>query len=187
MNREVYASSESGEWATPQWLYDWCNEVWGPFTLDVAATPENAKCEEYLTREMDGLLVPWGNDLSNVWVNPPYGKGIEDWVRKAAVRAQRGHTTLMLLPARTDTWWFHRFVFGGAAELVFLRGRIPFEGDKDNHAPFPSCLAWYTQRGRFVTLPAISTFDLQDIAKERVRVPPVLAGQTSIYEVEGLQ
>lgn len=184
MERAVYASSESDEWATPQWLFDWCNEVWGPFSLDAAATPENAKCAAYFTESQDGLLLPWGAD--NVWVNPPYGRGIERWVAAAATRAQRGHTTLMLLPSRTDTWWFHRFVFGGAAELVFLRGRIPF-GDGNNSAPFPSCLAWYAQRGRFVTLPAISTFDLQDIARDRVRVPPVLAGQTSIYEMEGLQ
>ena len=125
-------TSNTCEWETPQQLFDDLNAEFR-FTLDACATAENAKCAAYYTREQDGLKQKWGG---TVWCNPPYGKGIIQWVKKAYAETQNGVTTVMLLPARTDTQWFHDYVLP-SAELRFIRGRLKFGGGKDT-APFPS-------------------------------------------------
>lgn len=146
MSRAVYASSESDEWGTPPWLFDWCSEHWGDFDLDAAASDSSCLHPNYYTAETDGLLQPW---TGRVWCNPPYSKAGE-FAQRAAGHAQEGGHALLLLPARTDTHWFHDWVFGRAAHLVFLRGRIPFVDPKTGKeragATFPSCLAWYAWR-----------------------------------------
>lgn len=127
-------TSNTCEWETPQDLFDSLDAKYH-FTLDVCATPENAKCAAYFTREQDGLKQKW---RGTAWCNPPYGKGILRWVQKAYDEAQNGVTTVMLLPARTDTAWFHDYVLR-SAELVFLLGRVKFKGGSD-YAPFPSII-----------------------------------------------
>lgn len=134
MSNEVMFSSKSGVWETPQCFFDALNDEFG-FTLDACALPENAKCEKYYTPEQDGLIQPW---YGVVWCNPPYGREVTRWVRKALLSAHEGATVVMLLPARTDTLWFHDFIYQKPyVEVRFVRGRLKFGGANTN-APFPS-------------------------------------------------
>ena len=132
MNTDVMFSSKSDLWATPQDFFDKLNEEFR-FTLDVCAIPENAKCENYYTPEQDGLSMPWKGVC---WCNPPYGREIGQWVRRAFFASVTGATVVMLLPARTDTRWFHEYIYK-KAEVRFIKGRLKF-GDSNNSAPFPS-------------------------------------------------
>ena len=129
MNTEVMFSSASCEWATPPEFFKALDAEFH-FTLDVCATVENAKCRNYFTAEQDGLAQSWGGVC---WCNPPYGRQIGAWVQKAS---ESDATVVMLLPARTDTAWFHDYIYG-KAEIRFIRGRLKFGGSK-NSAPFPS-------------------------------------------------
>lgn len=135
MKTETLWSKDSAEWETPQDLFDSLNTLYG-FNLDVAATAENAKCSRYFTKEDDGLAQNWGG--SRVWCNPPYGRQIGKWVRKAYEESRKpGTLVAMLLPARTDTAWFHDYAMKG--KVQFLRGRVRF-GGAENNAPFPSII-----------------------------------------------
>lgn len=132
MNTELMFSSKTDLWETPKDLFDKLNNEFH-FTLDVCATPENAKCDSFYTKEQDGLSQPWEGV---VWCNPPYGKQIGSWVRRGFFASISGNTVVMLLPARTDTRWFHEYIYG-KAEIRFIRGRLKF-GESKNSAPFPS-------------------------------------------------
>ena len=134
MNTELMFSSKTDLWETPKDLFDKLNNEFH-FTLDVCATPENAKCDSFYTKEQDGLSQPW---KGVVWCNPPYGKQIGSWVRRGFFASLSGNTVVMLLPARTDTRWFHEYIYG-KAEIRFIRGRLKFGGSK-NSAPFPSMI-----------------------------------------------
>lgn len=129
-NTEVMFSSKTDLWATPQSFFDKMNGEFN-FDLDTCAIPENAKCERYFTPEIDGLSQSWGGYTA--WCNPPYGREISKWVKKAA---ESKALVVMLLPARTDTAWFHDYIYH-KAEIRFIRGRLKF-GDGKNSAPFPS-------------------------------------------------
>lgn len=135
MNTDVMFSSKTDLWATPQELFDKLNAEYH-FTLDVCALPENAKCERYFTPDIDGLKQEW---TGVCWCNPPYGREIGEWVEKAYNSAKIGGVkVVMLLPARTDTKWFHDFIYG-YAEIRFIKGRLKF-GNSKNSAPFPSMI-----------------------------------------------
>jgi phage N-6-adenine-methyltransferase len=134
MNTEVMFSSATDLWATPQDYFDSVAKEF-QFSVDVCALPENAKCKRYFSPEDDGLAQKWGGVC---WMNPPYGRVIGKWVEKAYNSAQDGATVVALLPARTDTKWFHDYIYG-KAETRFIRGRLRFGGCK-NPAPFPSML-----------------------------------------------
>lgn len=141
MNTEVMFSSKTGLWDTPQDFFDKLNEEFH-FTLDVCALPENAKCEKFYAPEQDGLSKPWSKDVC--WCNPPYGREIGSWVRRAWISSAVGATVVMLLPARTDTRWFHEYIYNkNRVEIRFLRGRLKFGGCK-NSAPFPSMVVIFT-------------------------------------------
>lgn len=129
---EGLTSSKTGEWETPQWLFDQLDAEFH-FTLDPCATYENAKCAMFYTKEDDGLSRDWGGE--SVFMNPPYGREIVKWVKKAY---EEGTEVVCLLPARTDTRWWHDYVMK-AAEVRFIRGRLRFGGCK-NSAPFPSAV-----------------------------------------------
>ena len=120
-------------WATPQAFFDELNKEFG-FELDVCALPENAKCEKYYTPEIDGLKQQWRGIC---WMNPPYGREIGAWMEKAYESSLEGATVVCLVPARTDTRWFHDFAMRG--EIRFIKGRLKF-GDSKNSAPFPSAV-----------------------------------------------
>lgn len=134
VNTEVMFSSKTDMWATPQDFFDQLNTEFS-FDIDVCASPENAKCNTYFTKEQDGLSQSWGNTIC--WCNPPYGREIGKWVQKANISSKNeGSTVVMLLPARTDTKWFHEYIYN-QAEIRFIKGRLKF-GGAVNSAPFPS-------------------------------------------------
>lgn len=140
-NNRGMMTSETDEWATPQWLFDELNLVFG-FDLDVCATEDNAKCGFWYTKEDDALSREWREDGTTAWMNPPYGREIGKWVEKAFTESRdRFMTVVCLLPARTDTAWFHEWV-AGKAEVTFIKGRLRFGGCNVN-APFPSMIAVY--------------------------------------------
>jgi len=129
-------TSDRMDWATPQAFFDLVNTEFC-FTLDAAAEPHNAKCPAFYTEAEDGLANPWPGI---VWCNPPYGRAIKRWVEKGYREAQNGSTVVMLIPARTDTAYWHDYVMK-AAELRLLRGRLVFgSGEARANAPFPSAL-----------------------------------------------
>ena len=132
MNKALL-SSNSEEWATPRLFFDELNREFH-FTLDPCANADNAVCEKYFTREQDGLSQSWQGET--VFCNPPYGKEICKWVEKADAEAQNGATVVMLIPARTDTRYFHRYIYK-KHEIRFIPGRLHFNESK-NAAPFPS-------------------------------------------------
>lgn len=138
MNTDLMFSSASNEWATPQDLFDRLDAI-HHFNLDPASTDENAKCVNHFTEKDDGLAKNWGG--YSVFCNPPYGKAIPLWVKKAYEESQKPNTkVVMLIPARTDTAWFHDYCVKGKIE--FLRGRLKFGGSK-NSAPFPSMIVTF--------------------------------------------
>lgn len=129
MNTNVMFSSKTDMWATPQDFFDALNEEFS-FTTDVCAVPENAKCTHFFSPEDNGLKQEW---TGVCWCNPPYGREIEKWVKKAY---ESDCTVVGLLPARTDTKWFHDYIYG-KAEIRFVKGRLRF-GGASTSAPFPS-------------------------------------------------
>lgn len=135
----VHFSSKSNEWTTPQHLFDELNQEFN-FTLDPCATEENAKCSKHFTIEDDGLSKDWSNDV--VFMNPPYGREIKRWVKKAYEESLNGATVVCLIPARTDTTYWHDFIFDKADDIKFLKGRLKF-GNGKNSAPFPSAIVVY--------------------------------------------
>jgi len=130
-------SCRTDDWPTPQAFFDQLNREF-KFTLDPCASAENAKCRWFFTREDDGLKQNWRSH--RVFCNPPYGKAMRDWARKCYEASQGGALVALLAHARTDTRWFHDWVYGKADEIRFVRGRLKF-GDGSQSAPFPSLIA----------------------------------------------
>lgn len=135
-------SSAREDWETPPEFF---NELDGEFhfDLDVCATPATAKCARRFTPAEDGLNRPWAPHIC--WMNPPYGRAIRRWMDKALAESRRGATVVCLVPARTDTAWWHDCVIGGAAEVRFVRGRLRFVGAA-HPAPFPSAVIIFRPR-----------------------------------------
>lgn len=141
MNK-VHFSSGSEEWETPEAFFKALDDKYH-FTLDPACTHENAKCREHYTKAENGLSQNWGGH--SVFCNPPYGRGVGEWVRKGYEESTKnGTTVVMLLPARTDTKWFHDYCLKGRVE--FIRGRLKFGNSKDN-APFPNMIVIFENGG----------------------------------------
>ena len=132
INKVLY-SSASDEWETPQDLFNKLDEHFH-FQTDVCANSANAKCSHFFTREQNGLSQEWGGSC---WMNPPYGREINQWMKKAVESAEKGATVVCLVPARTDTAWWHDYAMKG--RIYFIRGRLKFGGSK-NSAPFPSAV-----------------------------------------------
>jgi site-specific DNA-methyltransferase (adenine-specific) len=128
-------SSNSCEWETPQDFFDKLDQEFN-FTLDPCADDLNHKCEKYYTEYQNGLKYSWGGE--RVFCNPPYGRKIVEWIKKSFVEVYAGKCELvvLLIPARTDTKWFHDYIYN-KAEVRFIRGRLKF-GCQTNSAPFPS-------------------------------------------------
>jgi phage N-6-adenine-methyltransferase len=135
-------SSQSNDWATPQDFFDKLNGAYGPFTLDAAASAENYKVSNYFDVSADALTQDWAGNT--VFLNPPYGRELKDWVAKAYHEGQKeGTKVVMLIPARTDTKYWHEFVMK-ADEIRFVKGRLKF-GEGTNSAPFPSAVVIFKQ------------------------------------------
>ena len=139
-------SSEKQDWCTPQQFFDELDAEFH-FVLDAAATHQNSKCKRCFTPEDDGLIQNW--DVGGaVYCNPPYGKEIGLWVKKAYEEAQKGTTIVMLIPARTDTKYFHEYIYH-KAEIRFVKGRLKFtdeNGTPKGKAPFPYMVVIYNRK-----------------------------------------
>ena len=128
----VMSSSQRQDWPTAAGDFEALDREFD-FTLDAAASPENAKVGRYFTERDEGLLRSWENE--RVFVNPPYGRQLPLWIRKCWHEQGHAEVIVSLIPARVDTSYWHDFIFGHA-EVRFLRGRLTFEGAQ-NAAPFP--------------------------------------------------
>ncbi len=136
INKGLFTSN-SNEWETPQDLFDELNKEFN-FVLDVCATKENAKCNSYFNIELDALSIDWSLDeyYGWKWMNPPYGRQIKDWIKKASEERK----VVALIPARTDTKYFHDYIYQKPnTKIRFIKGRLKFS-DSRNSAPFPSML-----------------------------------------------
>ena len=131
--KNIHFSSATDLWATPQAFFDKYNAIYH-FDTDVCALFTNAKCNNFFTPEQNGLKQDWNGVC---WMNPPYGRTIKEWVKKAYESSLNGATVVCLLPARTDTAWWHNYCMKGKIE--FIRGRLKF-GNAINSAPFPSAV-----------------------------------------------
>ena len=142
-NIDVMYSSKSNEWATPQDFFDKLNAEFH-FNLDPCATDENHKCDFYFTKETDGLKQDWGGYC--VFCNPPYGREISAWVEKCYREGTKENTVVvMLIPARTDTRYFHDFIYH-RSEIRLISGRLKF-GNSNQGAPFPSMVVIFRGPG----------------------------------------
>jgi phage N-6-adenine-methyltransferase len=134
---ESWYTSTSDDWGTPKKLFDELDAEFG-FTLDACASEHNFKVDKYFTKEDNSLVQDW---QGIVWMNPPYGRTIGQWMEKAYKASQTGAIVVCLVPARTDTAWWHDYAMHG--EIRFLRGRLKFEQPgfvKNSPAPFPSAI-----------------------------------------------
>ena len=139
-------SSDRSDWETPQDFFNRLNRIY-EFTLDVCATAENTKCNLYYTPEDDGLSQSWKYHVC--WLNPPYGREISAWMRKAYLETKKGNCRVVaLIPARTDTKWWHRYVMK-AATIGLVKGRLTFVGG-ESAAPFPSAVAFFHKHDKEV-------------------------------------
>ena len=144
MNNSLMFSSKSDEWSTPQATFDALAREF-PFTVDLAATAENAKCRQFITAHHNALNRDWWEYGDYGWLNPPYSRGLcGKFIAKATNQRRKGFTTVMLLPARTDTRMFHEHIYDASTwqsregvEIRLLPGRLRFGGAKAG-APFPS-------------------------------------------------
>jgi site-specific DNA-methyltransferase (adenine-specific) len=147
LNTSLMFSSKDGTWTTPPDFFAHLNRLFGPFTLDAAASRENACCPKFLDKKIDALSVNWPGV---VYLNPPYGREIGLWIEKARWEAHayagRATRVVCLVPARTDTKWWHEHIVL-ANMVLFLRGRLKFGGAATS-APFPSAVAVFERRGR---------------------------------------
>lgn len=150
-NLSVHFSSNTNEWATPQDFYDSLDKEF-KFTLDPCCTKHTAKCSKFFTIKEDGLSQSWEGET--VFCNPPYGGELKDWVEKAYNESKKpGTTVVLLIPARTDTRYFHQYIYR-KCKMRFIKGRLKFVGVDPNDptkaistmsAPFPSMLAIYNR------------------------------------------
>lgn len=144
MNTELHFSSATAEWSTPKDFYDKLNNVFG-FLLDPCATKENTKAPVYCTKEDDGLSKDWSG-YKRVFMNPPYGRELKLWMKKAYEESLKGALVVCLVPARPDTKWWWEYATKG--EIKFVKGRLKFGGCKDS-APFPSAVVIFYPQGTF--------------------------------------
>ncbi len=148
MNKEtqvVMFSSKTGNWATPQDFFNKLDWRFGPFDLDPCADCVNTKCANFFTEAENGLSKSW--EGFTCFVNPPYGRGIDEWIKKGYNESLKENTkVVMLIPARTDTKYWHQYVMR-ADEVYFVKGRLKF-GDSENSAPFPSAVVVFDGTSR---------------------------------------
>lgn len=164
-------TSTTDEWPTPPELFATLNAEFG-FTLDPCADESNATCARYFTKADDGILQTWDGV---VYMNPPYGRQIGAWLRKAWESSLDGATVVCLIPARTDTAYWHDYAMR-AAEVRFIRGRLNFSNQRQtdrresgesaaHNAPFPSVLVIF--RSGHTGPPAVCTVDRSGQGIER--------------------
>lgn len=137
--RAMFSTAIRTDWRTPKDLFRSLNDEFG-FTCDVASSDQNHLCDSYFTEQNDAFKYDWDGVC---FCNPPYGRAIGRWVAKAASESERGTTVVCLLPARTDTSWFHQYILPVADEIRFICGRLYFDDGTKGRAPFPSMIVVY--------------------------------------------
>jgi phage N-6-adenine-methyltransferase len=142
---DTFKTSSDDTWTTPRNFYDRLNEEFS-FSLDAAAMKSSALCDNWFGPDhddpnlTDAFVMDWSQytPSKTVWLNPPYGRSIKNWLNKANYEAtKRGLTVVCLVPARTDTKWWHDYCI--QHEIRFIKGRLKF-GNQKNSAPFPSAI-----------------------------------------------
>lgn len=152
---DLMFSSNSDDWNTPQLFFKKLDNIFN-FNLDPCASEQNTKCSKFFTKEDDGLTKNWGGHT--VFMNPPYGRQIGDWIRKAYNESRKPNTVIVcLIPARTDTKYWHDYCMK-ADKISFVRGRLKF-GGSSNSAPFPSAVVVFTSSNNPEELPSIGAYD----------------------------
>ena len=139
LNSSLY-SSEKSDWETPDFLFNALNHEFN-FNLDPCCNEENAKCKVFFTPAQDGLTQKWEG---SVFMNPPYGRGIDASMKKAVESSNKGAVVCCLVPARTDTKWWHKYAMRG--EIRLLSKRLTFKG-ANNKAPFPCAIVIFRPYG----------------------------------------
>lgn len=152
MNRELMFSNKNNAWCTPRDFFNELNKEFN-FILDPCCMPKSALCDKYYTPNEDGLKQDWSGEV--VFVNPPYGREIGKWVKKSYEEGQKENTIIvMLIPSRTDTRYFHNYIYN-KAEIRFIKGRLKFidldfKGDEKDRklspAPFPSMIVIFRNK-----------------------------------------
>lgn len=167
---DALLSSKNMSWCTPPDFFAELDREFH-FDLDPAATDKSAKCAKYFTPADDGLSKDGG---CRVFCNPPYGRFIQDWVRKGYEESRKpGTVVVMLIPARTDTSYYHDYIFHGKADEVrFLRGRLKFtdeDGNTKDAAPFPSAvIVWRSPD---------MALSVKDMVLELIKAEPMTANE----------
>lgn len=145
-------SSKHYDYETPLELFNVLNAEFH-FTLDVCASMVNAKVRNFWTKAEDGLSHSWVNEIC--WMNPPYGKALPEWMRKAKHEAHHNQATVVaLVPCRTDTRWFWDYCID--EEIRLIKGRLRFKRGlydskptaKDFGAPFPSMIVIFHPKNK---------------------------------------
>lgn len=141
MTIDIYKGSRQPDFATPQGFVDFIEERFNfKFNLDAAASIHNKKAPAFISKEMDAFKTDW---YGHVWLNPPYGKMIKPFIKRAIQQRENCKSIWVLVPARVDTKWFHDLVIPNANEVYLIRGRLNFIHDssiKDSNAPYASML-----------------------------------------------
>jgi len=143
-NIDACMSSQFMDWGTPQEFFDKLNKEFN-FDLDFCANYQNWKCDDFYTPDIDALKqFPKGR---RIFCNPPYGKDIKRFVKKC-YELSKDNFVVMLVPARTDTVYWHEYIFPHA-DVRFIKGRLKFEGEQkgSGSAPFPSAIVIFKQKG----------------------------------------
>ena len=150
MPMTLHFAPESNNWATPWPIFKKIESRFGPFHLDPCCTDLTAKCNTYITKKQNGLNQSWDIAVdrakpTRVFMNPPYGREIAKWMKKAYEESRKGVYVICLIHPRTDTAWWHDYAMK-AAQIIFIRGRVQFEmpGKKPKDSQFPSCLVVFS-------------------------------------------
>lgn len=137
MNNDLMFSSDKMDWGTPRDLYESLDKEFN-FSYDLCALPYNTKCTFYFSPDQDSMKQDWHKIDGYCWLNPPYGRDIIKWIKKAYEESLIGAKIVILIPSRTDTKYWHKYCMK-SSHIRFIEGRVKFEGAKDV-APFPSAL-----------------------------------------------
>jgi len=167
-SRKVVHSSDRMDWRTPPDLFKALNADYN-FIMDAAASHENHLCDYYATekgvwdsgvivnKDLDGLTAPWAK---TTFCNPPYGRGVKAWFKKAYEESQKGNTCVLLIAARTDTIYWHEYAMK-AYEVRLIKGRVKFllpDGTETAPAPFPSAVVIFKPGATIRTAPKFSSW-----------------------------
>lgn len=154
-------SSNDQTWETPKYLFDWLNDIFH-FTIDLASfeTCYTAKTiGKCITPQQDSLKQSWNGQIG--FLNPPYGRELHKWVEKACAevkKATKPTMIIMLIPSRTDTSYWHDYIFPTAKEIWFLKGRVRF-GDGTKPAPFPSAIVVFSNEKTYNSTPIFKAIE----------------------------